>query len=391
MRQSQYHVDIHDWRSGIDILMSVVDPRMTPVWLAALGGAWALGSKPRVTEDRWVWVGSALAVFNVALFWVLIPYRSQYRFMYQALGLAAIPLARTFDRSRVVCGLGVVLLVAHMLTRGGWPINEMNPPWDLNPLVPNNLPSLIPTIPATGSRLREVLAEPARLLPVVASLLLGVTALATVVACCRAWERTSIGRLGQAFLAGSGMIVLVLALLYPWQSKPWQTFLTRPFPDYYRGWLALEARSGPDGAGGLRGHRPALLSDGGGAEERGALHQHRRAPRLAPARLPPRGECWLLQAGHMGYPSTRLGPHLIRIITPGSRTSAAPRRSSSWWSPGPTHRRDRTTSSAPRAFPLNGSGLDSSIRRCSSLVHGAAELDPLFRLYRVKPSRPGPR
>ncbi len=117
MRSSQYYVDIKDWRSGIDILLAVVDPRLTPIWLAALLGIWTLGAKRREPEDRWVWIGSGLAVFNIALFWLLIPYRSQYRFIYQALGLAAIPLARVFDRSRAVLGLGITLLVLHMFTR----------------------------------------------------------------------------------------------------------------------------------------------------------------------------------------------------------------------------------------------------------------------------------
>ena len=98
--------------------MAVVDPRLTPVWLAALAGAWALGKSERVPTDRWVWVASGLAVLNVLLYWALIPYRTQYRFMYQGLGMAAIPLARTFDRGRAIRTLGVALLGLHMVTRG---------------------------------------------------------------------------------------------------------------------------------------------------------------------------------------------------------------------------------------------------------------------------------
>ena len=100
MRLSQYYLPREDWRALIDILLAVLDPRLAPVWVAALAGAWALGRDAHRPLGRWVWACSVLAVLNVALYWLVIPYRTQQRFMFQALGLAVVPLARLFDRGR---------------------------------------------------------------------------------------------------------------------------------------------------------------------------------------------------------------------------------------------------------------------------------------------------
>ena len=86
-------------------LAAVLDPRLAPFWIAALvAGPGDHG--PRTTaataEDRDLLV---MAVLNVVLYWVCIPYRTQQRFMLQALGLAVVPLAITLDRSRWLrCG-----------------------------------------------------------------------------------------------------------------------------------------------------------------------------------------------------------------------------------------------------------------------------------------------
>ena len=50
--------------------MAVFDPRMVPLWLLALFGGWAIGRGDR-PSPRWVWACSALAVANVALYWLV--------------------------------------------------------------------------------------------------------------------------------------------------------------------------------------------------------------------------------------------------------------------------------------------------------------------------------
>ena len=66
-------------------------------------------------------VAPALAVANVALFWICIPYRTEQRFMLQAVGLAVVPLAMTLQRSRVLRWSAVVLLGLHLLSHETWP------------------------------------------------------------------------------------------------------------------------------------------------------------------------------------------------------------------------------------------------------------------------------
>ncbi len=43
MRQSVYHIPLADWRALGDILLAVVDPRLAPIWVAALCMGWLLG------------------------------------------------------------------------------------------------------------------------------------------------------------------------------------------------------------------------------------------------------------------------------------------------------------------------------------------------------------
>ena len=62
-------------------------------------------ARERMAETgRWVWALSLLAVLNIAFYWIFIPYRTQQRFMLQALGLAVVPLARLLDRGRCTAG-----------------------------------------------------------------------------------------------------------------------------------------------------------------------------------------------------------------------------------------------------------------------------------------------
>ena len=240
MHRSPYYIPIGAWRSGVDILFVVIDPRLAPFWLAALAGAWAFGNRERDPERRWVGMASGLAVLNIALFWALIPYRTQYRFMYHALGLATVPLARGLDRSRVVRWLGVGLLAIHMLTRGAWPFGGENPPWDLDPRIPNKMAPLIPVS-------SQWQATPRRLVLVASTLLVGLMAFATVLAFRGASAKPSMRSRAWAGLAVVALVGVTTGVLYPWGADDRQTFFAG-FPDFYRGWLALDQRSGPGGA-----------------------------------------------------------------------------------------------------------------------------------------------
>jgi hypothetical protein len=233
MRRSRYYVPREDWRALIDILLAVLDPRQAPVWLAALAGAWAPGRGDRPL-GRWVWACSALAVANVALYWLLIPYRTQQRFMFQALGLAAVPLGRLLDRGRVLRALAVALLAMHLITPQGWPWGKREDeiPWDQHPQIPNASP---PLLPWSG-------VEP------------GVAVLWIVASIAVSWtwgrlvQRPSSGRAAlaagaTAVLIGAAAVGTIPDLLVGRTER-----FFPPFPDYERGWLQLDSRAGPKGA-----------------------------------------------------------------------------------------------------------------------------------------------
>ena len=160
MRFSVYYLPITEWRALIDILLALADPRLAPFWIAALAGAWAIGGRAEQASVAASWnrpdVGSihglALAVLNVALFWICIPYRTQQRFMLQALGLAAVPLARLLDRWRGLRVAAAALLILHLLTPQTWPVTleETKIPWDLSPIIPNAVGPSLPFFSRMG-------------------------------------------------------------------------------------------------------------------------------------------------------------------------------------------------------------------------------------------------
>ena len=108
MRTSPYYLPITDWRALGDILLAVLDPRLTPIWIASLFMGSAIKSPRSEGPNGRISVFAALAILNIALYWVFIPYRTQQRFMLQALGLAVVPLALLLDRSRWLRHLAVV-------------------------------------------------------------------------------------------------------------------------------------------------------------------------------------------------------------------------------------------------------------------------------------------
>jgi hypothetical protein len=142
MTSSRYYLAATDWRAGLDILLAVFDPRLFLVWLAAVAGMWRLG-RPAGRGDRLAWACAFFAVFNVALYWLLIPYRTQQRFFLHSTALAAIPLAKLFDRAPAVRWAGVSLLAIHDLTPQDWPFATFleHIPWDLSPHVPSRATS----------------------------------------------------------------------------------------------------------------------------------------------------------------------------------------------------------------------------------------------------------
>ena len=126
MARSPFFLPRGRWDIFLDLLALSFDRRLMPVWLLAIFGAWAIrpgdpDSSASRAESRWVWAFAGLAILNLALYWILIPYRTQGRFMIHAFGLAAVPLARLFDRARAIRWAAVGLLSLHLTTPQTWP------------------------------------------------------------------------------------------------------------------------------------------------------------------------------------------------------------------------------------------------------------------------------
>jgi hypothetical protein len=240
MRLSQYAISITDWRALVDILLVILDPRQAPFWLLALLGAWQWG-RPATMSDRWVWGCAALAVVNVALYWLLIPYRTQQRFMIHALALGAIPLARFFDRSSIARVAATSLLLLHVATPETWPWgpDDRSVPWDLSLAIPNSVGAILDCtrrFPGWANYLTGIV--------ILTGLCVGVAAL-----WLRQATQPSIARFTLALGATGATIAGLTWSQSADQSAPKShPFFPRSFPDYYVGWIQLDQLAGTRGA-----------------------------------------------------------------------------------------------------------------------------------------------
>ncbi len=387
MRFSPYYRPLSDWRSLGDILLSVLDPRLVPVWLFAIvAGVILPRSLPR-DQRRSAALFAVMAVLNIALYWLFIPYRTQQRFMLQALGIAVLPLALTFERLPWLRLIASVLVCLHLLTPENWPLSggDESIPWDLTRVIPNAVGapmSLLPRIElalrATASGNNAVTAV-AALASMIALLIAGIAMV---------WAFTRGPAIGRSRIRRRMTALLsVLAFVGVGVFDSWlvgvdfgRSFYP-PFADFYRGWLELESRSGLAGsrvayagtnipyylqAAGLRndvryinvdGHRDWLLHD---------YHRSARArgeglwPNSRPGwdRAAPEYQAWLDNLA-----AERIQLLVVTRVNPDE---------------GPHNVADSEN------FPIERVWADAHPDRFEPL-YGARERDPWFRLYRVRP------
>jgi hypothetical protein len=401
MPLSPYYIPVSDLGALGDTLLVVFDPRLVPLWLAALAGLWSWGraqgglgdaattARPRISVDRWVWAASALAVLNIALYWLAIPYRTQQRFMFHAVGLASVPLARTFERYRAVRRLGVALLALHLLTPQAWPFSTpghtppQEPPWDMSRWVPNSVDCLI-SLPIGPERIRQASADPAVLASLVLRLAIGLGAWATAWFFARAVTARGFLAWVKAALAATVLVSGTLAAMYPWGLDSRRHFFPA-FGDYYRGWLTFDLRCGPNGARvayagtnlpyflmgvGLRNEVRYVNID---AHRDWLLHDYHRAAVLD-------------GTAPRTWPNTR--PGWDRIATDERAWLANLRAERIQWlvvtRANPAEGSHNLAD--PEEFPIERQWADAH-PETFELVYGARERDPRFRLYRVLPER----
>jgi Dolichyl-phosphate-mannose-protein mannosyltransferase len=381
MRLSPYYMPFADWRALGDTLFAVLDPRLVPVWLFALAGASAIKNPSSKGKRGTVAIFSLLAILNVVLYWVFIPYRSQQRFMLQALGSTVVPLALLLDRARWICVMAAILLGMHLLTPEGWPFTgpDGSIPWDLSPLVPNAIGSLIPLFP----RIERIMSPDWTVDPLIPAGLL-VVILAASVWVAWAWCRISArwsGIGGQLMIALAATAFFVgLGVRDVWSEPTNTRFVDYPrFGDFYAGWQRLETASGPSGsrvayAGtnipyylfgrslrnqvryiNIDGHRDWLLHD----YHREALSQGRGTwpnPRPGWDRSDPDYTAWVRNVDAAGIELL-----VVTRVNPGE---------------GSHNVADQ------ELFPIERAWADSHPDRFVPL-YGRTENDPWFRLYRV--------
>lgn len=368
MRTSPYYIPVGDLAACSDTLLMVLDPRLAPFWALALAGAWAIGRR-RWPEDRWVWGFAALALGNLMLNWVLIPYRTQQRFMLHALGLAAVPLARMLDRGRWLTWAGVALLAVHLATPPTWPFASpgARPFWDLSPLIPTVDQSLIPISAMAPGTL----------------LALGLGSLAVAAAWARFAERPT-GRRALAALLVSALVVVGDAAAV--ESAVGASGRTFPnFPDFARGWRALERLSGPRGVrvayagtdipyylmgGGLRNDVRYVNVDG---QRDWLLHDYHRAARARgdPEPWPTARPGWdRLHPDYEGWWANLRASRIDLLVV--ARANPAE---------GPFNVADR------EGFPIER-GWAEAHPGVFEAVYGVAVPDPQLKIYRIRRDAP---
>jgi hypothetical protein len=247
MKTSVYYIPVSEWKPLVDMMLAMLDPRLAPIWLAAILGAWAVGNARTRPVRSWIALFAIGAVLNIALYWIVIPYRTQHRFMLHAIGLAVVPLAATLDRSRWLRLAATALLALHLLTPQTWPIADRDAavPWDLSPLIPNAIGALVVVFPRIEPGYRpERWASPAfrPFLILVAILMVW------------AWQRTRDQWTRTASWAWpvlvSSLIVAFFGLGYwsvdPRNFDPMMRFYPS-FREYYVGWHVFDTYIGSRG------------------------------------------------------------------------------------------------------------------------------------------------
>lgn len=239
MRWSQFYIPIEYWQALLDILITVFDPRELPFWTAAALG-WGAWRSRGPEQRRWLRVCTALALLNIALYWLVIPYRTQQRFMSQALGLLVPGLAAVFDRGRWLRWLATGVLLVHLTTGQAWPV-----PIQFSGVIPAPPQGAI-SLPWSLDQWRATLSRDATAAYLLVKLLLGVTALAV------AWLWTRAACLARPRLWSAAMSALLLqvgiGVLAVDQILGQSRGLFPAFPEYYQAWNRLERATPPGGA-----------------------------------------------------------------------------------------------------------------------------------------------
>ncbi|MFO0948926.1 MAG: phospholipid carrier-dependent glycosyltransferase [Planctomycetota bacterium] len=124
MKQSGYHLPPSDWRILLDRLSVVVDLRILWLWALSLlvGGFYLFAKKGKSSSRNFAPWLAGLAVSQLLLFWYVLPYNTQERFLLPALGCGIVPLSLAIKR-RAWLQYAVLLVVGWHLATPSWTTN----------------------------------------------------------------------------------------------------------------------------------------------------------------------------------------------------------------------------------------------------------------------------
>jgi hypothetical protein len=99
MRRTAYHVPVTEWSLLVARLRYVVGPFPIGLWaVSLLAGLVTNGGCDGKSSSRAIRLLKLLALAHVGIYWLVLPYNTQERFLMAALGIGLVPIAQTVTR-----------------------------------------------------------------------------------------------------------------------------------------------------------------------------------------------------------------------------------------------------------------------------------------------------
>ena len=248
MQRSRYYIPFLDWRALVDQVVIVLDPRMVLIWCLALAGGWSWRRSKRSPEDVVVWAIAALAVANVAAYWIADslpdpaaihgPRRGSRRDSPGTV-VQSITLAQ---RARRRLASRLTLTTSSPLAQCPSP----DLPGTFSLRIPNDAPQMVSAFPVDRSGVEKLFRSSEAWMAYAARDVTGVAAILVAWIWLRSVSIVKPRRRLLPTLSTSALLLGASVLFYPWNLDERVLFLPG-FREYYRGWIEVDLRSGKNG------------------------------------------------------------------------------------------------------------------------------------------------
>lgn len=229
MKLSPYYIPVQEWRAFVDQLAAVADARLLPVYFIATVFAIVRYFRNGTGENRWIISLAGLGIMTIAIYWLVVPYRTQQRFFLHGMAMFAPAIALFARSSKMMTCAVTALVLVHVISPQGWPISGpgREPAWDLSMLIPNGIPAIVSAPELLAKTITGDLKY------------IGMIALWAAI-CAIYWPGSQKRRLGGVLAA-----ICALAMMTFSEHKSFERVgrgLRYPiFPDYERAWNAFDA------------------------------------------------------------------------------------------------------------------------------------------------------